>query len=138
MTDAAASIKRRVQKSFAQQALMATLGARLRRVEAGLVEIGLPFGEHLTQQDGFLHAGAVTAVVDSACGYAALTRMRPGARVLSVEFKMNLLAPAGGALVARGRVVKAGRTLTVCAGEAVLEEDETPVAMMQATMIARR
>lgn len=97
---------------------MATLGAELERVAPGEVDVTLRFRPELTQQHGFLHAGVVTMVVDSACGYAALTLMEPGAAVLSVEFKVQLLAPARGACFrALGRVVRAGRTLTVVAGE---------------------
>ena len=122
---------------------MATLGARLARVGPGEVEIRLPFAPELGQQHGVLHAGAVTAVVDSACGYAALTLMPPGTAVLSVEFKVNLLAPAAGReFEATGRVVRAGRTLTVCAGEVVALRDgggePEVVALIQATMIAVR
>ena len=103
--------------------------------------MALPFRADLTQQHGFLHAGVVTAVVDSACGYAALTVMEPGTAVLSVEFKVNLLAPAEGAeLRAIGRVVRSGRTLVVCAGElhAINNERDTVVALMQGTMMAVR
>lgn len=134
----------RVRASFARQQFMTLLGARLERVAAGEVCVRLPFQPALTQQHGFLHAGVVTSVVDSACGYAALTLMEPGAAVLSVEFKVNLLAPARGrAFVAVGRVVRAGRTLTVCTGEVrALPEgdggDEVPVAIMQATIMAVR
>lgn len=134
----------RVRASFARQQFMTLLGARLERVAAGEVCIRLPFQAALTQQHGFLHAGVVTSVVDSACGYAALTLMEPGAAVLSVEFKVNLLAPARGReFVAVGRVVRAGRTLTVCTGEAraLPEGDgggEVPVAIMQATIMAVR
>ena len=127
----------RVRASFARQRFMATLGATLERVAPGAVTIALPYRDDLTQQHGFLHAGAVTAVVDSACGYAALSLMEPGAGVLSVEFKINLLAPAAGErFVAAARVVKAGRTLTVCAGE--LTAGAGVVAVMQATMMAVR
>lgn len=132
----------RVRESFARQRFMATLGARLDGVAPGEVAIALPFAESLTQQHGFLHAGAVTAVVDSACGYAALSLMEPGAAVLSVEFKINLLAPAAGLRFrARGRVVRSGRTLTVCTGELTAHQAsgaEVVVAVMQATMMAVR
>jgi uncharacterized protein (TIGR00369 family) len=125
----------RVRDSFAQQRLMATLGASLERVQPGDVAIALPFRDDLTQQNGYLHAGAITSVVDSACGYAALSLMEPGADVVSVEFKINLLAPAIGArFLAESRVVRAGRTLTVCAGE-VRSDAGALVAMMQATMM---
>ena len=127
----------RVRASFARQRFMATLGAALERVAPGEVAIALPFRDDLTQQHGFLHAGAVTAAVDSACGYAALSLMEPGAGVVSVEFKINLLAPAvGERFLATARVVKAGRTLTVCAGE--LTNGDATVAVMQATMMAVR
>ena len=128
----------RVRASFARQAFMAALGAELMAVSPGEVSIALPFREDLTQQHGFLHAGAVASVVDSACGYAALSLMPPGAGVLSVEFKVNLLAPAAGErFIATGRVVKPGRTLTVCAGEVAAERggERTVVALMQATMM---
>ena len=131
----------RVRASFAKQSFMATLGAELRTVTVGEVTIALPFRADLTQQHGFLHAGVGTSVVDSACGYAALTVMEPGAAVLSVEFKLNLLAPAQGSeFVAIGRVVRAGRTLVVCSGElhAIHNERDTVVALMQGTMMAVR
>ena len=128
-----------MRASFARQAFMATLGARLAGVRPGEVAIEIPFRADLTQQHGFLHAGVVTAVVDSACGYAALSLMPPGAAVLSVEFKVNLLAPAAGThFQAVGRVLRAGRMLTVCAGEARAEREggSALVAVMQATMMA--
>ena len=94
---------------------LAGIGARLVRVEPGEVELDLPFRDDLTQQHGFLHAGIVTALVDSACGYAALSLMDAAAAVLSVEYKVNLLAPAkGDRMRAIGRVVKPGRTLLIC------------------------
>jgi len=105
----------RVRESFARQKAMHLIGAVLARVEPGRVVIELPFREDLTQQHGFIHAGIVGAAADSAGGYAAYTLMPIGTSVLSVEYKMNLLAPADGErLVARGQVVRAGRTLTVC------------------------
>ena len=131
----------RVRASFAKQDFMATIGARLVHVSVGEVTIALPFRTELTQQHGFLHAGVVTSLVDSACGYAALTVMEPGAAVLSVEFKVNLLAPAEGTnFRAIGRVVRSGRTLVVCAGElhAIKNERDTVVALMQGTMMAVR
>ncbi len=131
----------RVRASFARQSFMQTLGAALSRVEPGDVSIDLPFRPDLTQQHGFLHAGAIASVVDSACGYAALSLMAPGDAVLSVEFKLNLLSPARGSLFrASGRVVRAGRTITVCNGElrAVSDGSESVVAVMQATMMAVR
>ena len=134
-----AVVEERVRESFGRQGFMATLGAELVHVGDGEVDISLPFSERLVQQDGFLHAGVVAGAADSACGYAALTRMDAGAEVLTVEFKLNLLAPAAGErLVARGRVVRSGRTLTVCRGDAVSvsEGREKHVATMTATLIA--
>jgi uncharacterized protein (TIGR00369 family) len=131
----------RVRTSFGRQAFMATLGARLAVIEPGQVIIELPFRADLTQQHGFLHAGVVAAVADSACGYAALSLMPPRTAVLSVEFKVNLIEPAAGPLFrAVGRVVRAGRTLTVCMGEVLAVNDggETAVAVMQATMMTLR
>jgi uncharacterized protein (TIGR00369 family) len=106
-------------------------------VEPGAVDIALPFDPRLTQQHGFLHAGAIATVADSACGYAALSLMAPGFAVLSVEFKINMLAPASGRLfLATGRVLRAGRNITVCAGEVRADGGEKIIAAMQATMMA--
>ncbi len=118
---------------------MATLGAELADVSVGHVTIALAIEPRLSQQHGFLHAGVVVSALDSACGYAALTLMPADMEVLTVEFKVNLLAPASGAsLVAEGHVVRAGRTLTVCQGEAFTEGvARVHVATMLATMIAR-
>jgi uncharacterized protein (TIGR00369 family) len=130
--------ERRVRESFARQRAMGTFGARLLRVAPGEVEIGLDFGEGLTQQHGYLHAGVVAAVVDSACGYAALSLMEAGSEVLSVEFKLNLLSPAAGeSFVARARVVRSGRNITVCTGDlfAIKGGAEKIVATMLATMM---
>jgi uncharacterized protein (TIGR00369 family) len=135
------AFERKVRESFGRQRAMATLGARLVRVAPGEVEVALPFREDLTQQHGFLHGGIVTAVVDSACGYAALSLMPAGTAVLTVEFKVNLVSPARGErFLARGRVVRPGRTLMVCAGEMIVEgpEPEPVVALMQATMMVIR
>ena len=117
---------------------MATLGARLVSVTPGEVLIELAWREELGQQHGVLHAGAVAAVADSACGYAALSLMPAGAAVMSVEFKVNLLAPGrGDRFLAHGRVRRAGRTLTVCEGSvrAIDRDEEREVAIMTATMI---
>jgi uncharacterized protein (TIGR00369 family) len=131
--------EQRVRASFARQRAMETFGARLLRVAPGEVEIGFDFDGAYTQQHGYLHAGVVTALVDTACGYAALSLTEPGAEVLSVEFKLNLLAPAAGErFVARARVVRPGRNLTVCAGDLyALDEgaSEKTVATMLATMM---
>ncbi len=105
----------RVRVSFARQGVMALIGARLSRVEPGLVEIELPYRADLCQQHGFFHAGITSTIADSAGGYAAFSLFPADASVLTTEFKINLLAPAEGELLrAVGRVVKPGRTLTVC------------------------
>jgi uncharacterized protein (TIGR00369 family) len=131
--------ERRVRDSFERQRFMATLGATLDVVRAGEIHIRFSHREELTQQHGFLHAGVLASVADSACGYAALSLMEPGCGVLSVEFKINMLAPAAGErFVAIGRVVRSGRTITVCSGEVLAEDGTSPVAMMQATMMAVR
>lgn len=134
-----AEVEARVRRSFARQGYMAAIGAELVHLAAGEVDIALPFSDRLTQQDGYLHAGVVAGAADSACGYAALTTMDAEAEVLTVEFKVNLLAPAAGErLVARGRVLRTGRTLTVCRGDAVTISGglEKHVATLTATLIA--
>ncbi len=141
MTDLDPAVVERVRASFDRQGAMATLGADLVAVAAGHVAIALAIEPRLSQQNGFLHAGVVVAALDSACGYAALTLMPSDSEVLSVEFKVNLLAPARGhRLVAEGEVVRAGRTLSVCRGEAYAEEEaeRVHVATMLATMMRRQ
>lgn len=131
-------IHKRVASSFEAQGLMATLGAELVSVTDGEVQIALPFSERLSQQHGYVHAGAITSIVDSACGYAALTKAPPECEIVSAEFKINLLRPAiGERFLAIGRVQSAGRTLTVCTGEvqAFLGSTCKVVALMQATMV---
>jgi uncharacterized protein (TIGR00369 family) len=115
---------------------MNTLGVDLVAVQRGRVELALRHDGRFTQQHGFLHAGAVTSVLDSACGYAAYSVMPPGADVLTVTFTVNLLAPAAGERFAiTGQVVRAGRTLVVCHGEAFAAGAASPIAVMQATMM---
>lgn len=129
----------RVAASFARQTVMATIGARLLRVAPGEVEIVLPVDAHLSQQHGFVHAGIVATIADSAAGYAALSLMRPGVGVLTAEFKINLLAPAAGdELIARGRVVRAGRTLTLALAEVHARKggQEKLCAMLTATLMS--
>jgi uncharacterized protein (TIGR00369 family) len=105
----------RVKASFARQAFMAHLGVELAHVAPGEVDLVVAFHEGLTQQHGYFHAGVTATIADSAAGYAAMSLFAPGAGILTTEFKINLLAPARGErLVARGRAIKAGRTLTVC------------------------
>jgi uncharacterized protein (TIGR00369 family) len=131
----------RVRASFARQRVMETIGARLSRVAPGEVSIELPFREDLTQQHGYLHAGIVAAVIDSACGYAAMSLAPAGAEVLSIEFKLNLMSPARGEqFVARARVKRAGRNVTVCMGDLFAHEgaSEKVVATMLATMMTVR
>jgi uncharacterized protein (TIGR00369 family) len=130
----------RVRESFGRQRVMAMMGAELQRVSPGEVVIRLPFLGDLTQQHGFLHAGIVTAIADSACGYAALSLMPADTGVLTVEYKVNLLNPAGEYFTAVGRVVKPGRSVTVCAGDvfAYIGGQEQLVATMLATMMTVR
>ncbi|MEP7271800.1 MAG: PaaI family thioesterase [Acidobacteriota bacterium] len=133
------AFEERIRSSFALQRVMSTIGARLLSVTPGTVEIELDFREDLTQQDGYLHAGITTAIIDSACGYAALSLLPLDSGVLTVEFKVNLVAPARGSrFLATGRVIKPGRTLTLCSGEVnAIEAGKDPVlvAVMQTTMI---
>ena len=129
----------RVRASFGRQRLMHTLGVRLTRIAAGECELEMPFDVAFAQQHGFLHAGTLTSVVDSACGYAALSLMAPGAAVMSVEFKVNLLAPAAGdLLIARARIVRSGRTLTIVSGDGFMRsgDRERHVFTMLGTMMA--
>jgi uncharacterized protein (TIGR00369 family) len=131
----------RIRDSFARQSMMSTIGAEFSLVRAGEVHITAPYNSRFAQQDGFLHAGTVTTLIDSACGYAAYTLMPADSHVLSVEFKVNLLSPAQGERFrAEGRVIKPGKTLTVCEGKlfALIDEREKLVAVMQATMICVR
>ena len=130
----------RVRESFARQRVMQLIGAMLSRIEPGAIDISLPFREDLTQQNGFIHAGIVTTIADSACGYAAYTLMPAGASVLSVEFKVNLLRPAAGEiLLAEAQVIKPGNTLTVTRADVYARAGErtTLIATMLATMIRR-
>ena len=129
-----------VKKSFSKQGLMRHLGAIIDMIEPGHVSITMPFSDDLTQQHDYYHAGSLTSIVDSACGYAALTLMPPNTEVLTIEFKVNFVSPAiGDRVVAHGRVVKPGSTITVCQGEVVAIQDggEKICALMQATMLCR-
>jgi uncharacterized protein (TIGR00369 family) len=136
--DAEAALVARIETSFGKQRFMTTLGARLIRIAPGEVEIELPVSGHLSQQHGFVHAGAVSSIADSAAGYAGLSLMPEGAGVLTVEFKINLLAPAAGeTLLAKGRVVKAGRTLTLATAEVFAVKGGVPklCAVLSATLM---
>lgn len=133
-------IHTRISASFNSQGLMATLGARLVLVADGEVHIELPFSAGLSQQNGYVHAGAVTSVVDSACGYAALTKAPAEFDVVTAEFKINFMRPAlGERFLAVGRVQSAGKLLAVCTGEVRAFSGSGPdhkvVAMMQATIV---
>ena len=126
----------RVRIAVAQQPFMTTLGVTLARAAPGEIDLELPFDERLTQQHGFLHAGAVAAVLDSACGYAAWSAADGEVDVLTVEYKINLLEPAvGERVLCQGRVVRSGGRLTVCRGEAYA--DEKLVAASTTTMAVR-
>ncbi|HET7902971.1 MAG TPA: PaaI family thioesterase [Candidatus Eisenbacteria bacterium] len=129
-----------IRESFARQTFMATLGASIARVEPGEVDLRLPYSPALCQQNGFMHAGTVTSIADSANGYAAYSLAPPETDVLAVEFKINLLAPArGDEFLACGRVLRAGRTLTVCRADvfAIESDSRSLVATMLSTIIVR-
>ncbi|MBL8762005.1 MAG: PaaI family thioesterase [Phycisphaerae bacterium] len=132
-------IEPRIRESFDRQRLLQTLGARLGRVADGEVEILLAASPQISQQHGFVHAGALAAIADSACGYACLTRMPEDSGVLSVEFKINMLAPAlGREFIAKARVIRAGRTISVATADVHAIDDAGAskcVALMQATMM---
>ena len=133
-------IQHRIASSFAKQGLMDTLNAKLLLVAEGEVQIALPFSKHLSQQHGFIHAGAITSVVDSACGYAALTKAPLGNEVVTAEFKINFMRPALGAhFLAIGKVQSSGKSLCVCTGEVRAYADDDAdykvVALMQATVV---
>lgn len=131
-------IEARVRESFAKQTIMTTIGAKVLAVRPGEVEVILPFADNILQQHGFIHAGAVATIADSACGYAALSVMPRDAAVLTTEFKINLLSPAkGDRLRAVGRVVRSGRTLVITLGEVFAEAAgvSKQVAMITASMM---
>ena len=133
-----AEYARRIQESFDRQGFMQHLGARLAELKPGLVEIQVPFRHELTQQHGYFHGGVSGAIADTACGYAAYTLMPADSTVLTVEFKMNLLAPAEGEqLVARAHVVRSGRTLKICAADvyALKSDAEVHCATLLATIM---
>lgn len=126
----------RVRTSFDRQEFMRTIGATLTRVSPGMIELEMPFSGRLTQQHGFLHAGVVSSALDSACGFAALSMMPANAGVLTIEFKVNLLAPGRGTrFIFRGEVTKPGRTILVTDGRAYAVDNDGEAAMI-ATMTA--
>lgn len=129
----------RVHVSFAGQTFMETIGARITRLEPGIVDLTLEKRHDLCQQHGYIHAGVTTALLDTAAGYAAFSLFKPGEEVLTTEFKVNLLRPAKGAfLVAEGRVVKPGKTLTVCRSDVYAHQggEDVLVATALLSMIA--
>ncbi len=131
--------RNRVRNSFVRQQAMTTLGISLDSVEPGEVVLSFPYQESLTQQHGFIHAGVLTTALDTACGYAAFSLMPADAAVLSVEFKTNLLAPGRGERFrAHARVIKPGRTLTVCEAQIFAHSGDTAklVATMSCTLMA--
>jgi uncharacterized protein (TIGR00369 family) len=130
----------RVRDSFARQRAMTELRAELSAVSPGEIEVVAPFLEAWTQQHGFLHAGVTATLLDTACGFAALSLMPPDAGVLAVDFHVNLLRPASAGLRVRGAVVKPGRTVNVCRGEAWIQREgrDVLVAAMQSTVMTVR
>jgi uncharacterized protein (TIGR00369 family) len=125
-----------VRQSFGRQSAMETLGANLVLVEPGRTVIEFARSERFLQQHGYMHAGAATTIVDSACGYAALSLMKPDAEVVTVEFKVNFIRPSTGqSFRAEGRVVSSGRQLTVCEGEVTDMATGRTIVRMQATMM---
>jgi len=133
-----AEFESRVRESFSRQGLMKNLGAELAELGAGSAEIRVPFRTELTQQHGYFHAGVSGAIADSACGYSAYTLMPADSSVLTVEYKMNLLAPADGEkLIARAQVLRSGRTLKICSADVYVEKNgaEVHCATMLATIM---
>ena len=124
----------RIHASFGRQKAMALIGARLSAVAPGAVEVTLPFRDDLTQQKGFVHGGVIGMIADTACGYAAYSLMPADSSLVTVEYKINILAPATGSLTARGEVVKPGRTLTIARAE-VYAERGLHIATMQQTLM---
>jgi len=133
------SFDARVRASFARQKVMATLGITIKSMQPGEIELEMPYSAELTQQHGFIHAGILSVALDSACGYAAFSLMPVDVAVLTVEFKTNLLAPAAGSrFVFRARVIKPGRTLTICESQAFAHDggSEKLIATMTGTLMA--
>ncbi len=133
-----ADFKKRVLQSFARQGFMATLKAGITKIDAGFCEITIPYDRSLTQQHGYFHAGVVSTIADNAAGYAAFSLMAPDSSILTVEFKLNLLAPADGTLlIGRSSVLKYGRTLTICRTDVFAKKGnvEKLCAAAQSTLI---
>lgn len=139
MADAPMS-EREVRENFDRQGFNATLNARLHYVEPGEVHVEVPYSAQLTQQNGFLHAGVIASIADNACGYAAMSAAPSGHNPLAVEFKVNLLSPArGDRFIARARVLRRGRTLSVIRADvfAISDGREEIIATMLETAILR-
>jgi len=140
--EASPNYEERVRVSFGRQQAMTTIGAALTLVRPGIVEIEMPYSEKLAQQHGFLHAGIISTALDSACGYAAYSVMPDDAAVLTIEFKVNLLAPGRGErFLFRGSVTKPGRTIVVADGQAyafATDGEARLIATMTGTMMAVR
>jgi len=134
----AMDFEQQVHSTFSKASLLSLIGAKLVKINPGEIEVSLPYRKDLTQQNGFLHAGIVTSIADTACGLAAISLMSADASGLSVEFKVNLLSPAKGErFIARGKVIKPGRTIFFCSGDvfSINGEEQKLVATMTATMI---
>jgi uncharacterized protein (TIGR00369 family) len=125
----------RCRESFGRQKAMALIGARLAVVEPGYVEVALPFRDDLTQQKGYVHGGILGMIADTACGYSAFSLMPAGCSLVTVEYKMNILTPARGALIAKGQVVKPGRTLTIARAEVYADDGSHVATMLQTLMM---
>jgi uncharacterized protein (TIGR00369 family) len=126
--------EKRVRENFALQTALSSIGAEMVKVLPGATEIHLRYRDSLTQQHGYVHGGVIATIADTACGYSAMSLVSAGSEVLTVEFKINFVNPARGDLfIARGRVKKAGRTLTICEGEVL--SGETTIAVMLATVM---
>lgn len=126
----------RVESNFKKQGLMKTLNATLDKVESGLVQISSKFNDTLSQQHNFFHAGVMTSIVDSACGYAAMTLVPTNKDILTVEFKINFIRPGNTSkLIAVGEVIQSGKTLTICEGNVYDDTGQKLIAKMTATMM---
>jgi uncharacterized protein (TIGR00369 family) len=125
----------RCRESFERQKAMALIGARLTVVEPGYVEVALPFRDDLTQQKGYVHGGILGMIADTACGYSAFSLMPVGCSLVTVEYKMNILTPGRGSLVAKGQVLKPGRTLTVARAEVYADDGKHVATMLQTLMM---
>ena len=129
-------MEQEILESYRKQGFMQHLGVEILSIEKGLVKVSCDKNDNLLQQNGFFHAGVITSIADAACGYAALSVMPKGADVLSVEFKTNLMKPAiSNKIIARGKVIKSGRTLVFCEAKITDETEEIIFATFQGTMI---